>query len=118
MKISQTFISFIIVAVDWLLAFERFIEYIFSKKFQKWFLRCINKINHDKQIFFDDHDVKKINLNQNLKNAVLEFDARCLLIASKVFNVEIILTTKEIAVRFRLLIACRVFNVEHFFHQI
>lgn len=40
----------------------------------------------------DDHDVKKIklNLNHNLTNAVLEFDSHCLLIACRVFNVEII----------------------------
>lgn len=40
----------------------------------------------------DDHDVKKIKFKPqfNKINAVLEFDSHCPLIASKVFNVELI----------------------------
>lgn len=34
--------------------------------------------------------LKKLNLNYNLKNVVLEFDLYCFLIVSKVFNVELI----------------------------
>lgn len=34
--------------------------------------------------------LKKLNSNHNLKNAVLEFDSHCPLIAGKVFNVELI----------------------------
>lgn len=89
MKISQTFI---IVDVNWLLGFSKFIEIIFSKKFQKWFLQCI-KYNQSWQTDFlcmMTMMLKKLNLNHNLTNAVLEFDSHCLLIACRVFNVEII----------------------------
>lgn len=50
--------------------------------------------------------LKKLNLNHNLTNAVLEFDSHCLLIACRVFNVEIIFSPN----------ACRILYVHLMAH--